>query len=84
MARAIVADVPLVPLVFIIMSIFCVLVFFKRDRLYSRSMLGFCGVVGVLFSLFTGYGLMFICGVPLTPMTQVSFVDFCLIEPEVS
>lgn len=66
-------DVTLVPLVFIIMSVFCVCVFFKRDRLYSRSMLGFCGVVGVLLSLFTGYGIMFLCGVPLTAMTQVRF-----------
>ena len=48
MTRAIVNDVPLVPLVFIIMSVFCVVVFFKRDRLYSRSMLGFCGVLAVL------------------------------------
>ena len=71
MTRAIVNDVPLVPLVFVIMSVFCVVVFFRRDRLYSRSMLGFCGVLGVLLSLFTGYGLMFIAGVPLTSMTQV-------------
>lgn len=46
-------------------------VFFKKDRLYSRSFRGFCGVVSVLLGLMAGYGLMFVCGVPLTQMTQV-------------
>lgn len=71
MGRAIINDVTLVPVIFIIMSVFCVIVFFRRDRVHSRSLLGFCGVVAILLSLSTGYGLMFVCGVPLTAMTQV-------------
>lgn len=72
--RALLVDIPLIPLVFIVMSAFTTLVFYKRDRLYSRSFLGFCGVVSVLLSLVAGYGLMFVCGVTLTSMTQVSIV----------
>lgn len=69
--RALMDDIPLLPMVFIIMSAFTTFVFYRRDRLYSRSFLGFCGVVCVLLSLVTGYGLMFLCGVTLTSMTQV-------------
>mmetsp|Transcript_13411 Transcript_13411/g.25486 ORF Transcript_13411/g.25486 Transcript_13411/m.25486 type:complete len:905 (-) Transcript_13411:455-3169(-) len=71
MMRSIAKDIPLVPMVFIIMSVFCVIVFSKKNRLYSRSMLGLCGVVAVLMSIFAGYGLMFVCGVPFTSMTQI-------------
>lgn len=46
-------------------------VFFRRDRLYSRSFLGFCGVICVLLSLSAGYGLMFVIGITLTSMTQI-------------
>jgi len=64
-------DIPLIPLVFVIMSAFAMAVFFRRDRLYSRSFLGFCGVVCVLLSLAAGYGLMFVIGITLTAMTQI-------------
>eukprot|EP00980_Cylindrotheca_fusiformis_P022918 scaffold9921_cov95-Cylindrotheca_fusiformis.AAC.1 len=75
--RAIIADIPLVPLIFIVMSLFTCFVFFKRDWVYSRCMLGFGAVCSVLFSIVFGYGLLFIIGVPFTSMTQVvPFVMF--------
>mmetsp|Transcript_13786 Transcript_13786/g.19271 ORF Transcript_13786/g.19271 Transcript_13786/m.19271 type:complete len:918 (+) Transcript_13786:223-2976(+) len=69
--RAIETDLTLVPLVFIIMSVFCVLVFSRKDSVRSRGMLGFGAVISVLLSLFTAYGIMFIIGVPLTSFTQI-------------
>jgi hypothetical protein len=69
--RAIVTDIPLVPIVFVIMSVFTCFVFFKRDWVFSRSLLGFGAVVSVLLSIMTGYGLVFIFGVPFTSMTQI-------------
>jgi len=69
--RSIVVDIPLIPAVFIVMSAFAVLVFYRRDRLYSRSFLGFCGVLCVLLSLVAGYGLMFCIGITMTSMTQI-------------
>lgn len=75
--RAILEDIPLIPIVFIIMSIFTALVFFKRDKVRSRSLLGFGAVVGVLLSLLSGFGLLFIIGTPFTSMTQLlPFVIF--------
>jgi hypothetical protein len=63
--------------VFIIMSIFTCLVFMKQHKVYSRSLLGLAAVFSVLLSLMSGYGSMFICGVPLTSMTQIlPFVIF--------
>ena len=70
--RAIVNDIPLVPAVFVVMSVFTCVVFFRRDWVYSRSLLGFGAVVCVLLSIMTGYGLLFLIGVPFTSMTQVS------------
>lgn len=75
--RAIVKDIPLVPIVFIIMSIFTCAIFFKRDKVRSRSLLGFAAVLSVLLSILTGYGMVFIIGIPFTSMTQLlPFVIF--------
>jgi predicted RND superfamily exporter protein len=75
--RAILKDIPLVPIVFAIMGIFTCLVFFKRDKVQSRSLVGFMSVISVLLSIVTGYGLMFVCGIPFSPMTQIlPFVVF--------
>ncbi|CAB9524076.1 Pick C1-like protein 1 [Seminavis robusta] len=75
--RAVVNDLPLMPAAFIVMSIFCCIVFARWDRVRSQSLLGFGAVVGVLFSIFTSYGIFFLAGVPLTSATQiVVFVMF--------
>lgn len=75
--RAIIKDIPLVPIVFAIMSAFICSIFLRRDPVLSRSLLGFGAVVAALLSIMTGYGLLFLCGVPFTSMTQVlPFVIF--------
>ena len=75
--RAINQDLILVPFVVLIMSAFTCLVFYKRDRVQSRCMLGIGSVATVGLSLMTGYGLMFATGVPFTSMSQIlPFVIF--------
>jgi len=75
--RAILGDIPLLPIVFILMGAFTALVFYKKDKVRSRSRLGFLAVVSVLLSMLSGYGLMFVCAVPFTSMTQIlPFVFF--------
>jgi len=75
--RAIVADIPLIPIVFVLMGVFTSFIFFKRDKVHSRSLLGFTAVLSVLLSIVAGYGLMFVCFVPFTSMTQIlPFVFF--------
>lgn len=69
--RAIVNDIPLVPLVFTVMSIFTCLIFAKWDKVQSRALLGFGAVMTVLFAIMCGYGLLFTIGVPFTSMTQI-------------
>ena len=70
-------DIPLIPIVFVVMSIFTALVFWKRDKVRSQSLLGFSAVISVLLSLFSGFGLLFIIGVSFTSMTQIlPFVIF--------
>jgi len=76
-SRAILNDIPLVPVVFLTMGMFTSLAFFRKNRVRSRSLLGFGAVVSVLLSIMSGYGLMFCCGVPFTSMTQIlPFVIF--------
>jgi hypothetical protein len=60
--RAIVKDIPLVAVVFVVMSIFTSAIFWKRDKVRSRSLMGFGAVLAVLFSILSGYGLLFLCG----------------------
>eukprot|EP00545_Synedropsis_sp_CCMP1620_P000302 CAMPEP_0119016022 /NCGR_PEP_ID=MMETSP1176-20130426/11775_1 /TAXON_ID=265551 /ORGANISM="Synedropsis recta cf, Strain CCMP1620" /LENGTH=917 /DNA_ID=CAMNT_0006969347 /DNA_START=47 /DNA_END=2800 /DNA_ORIENTATION=+ len=75
--RAIINDIPLLPIVFVIMGLFTSAIFFKRDKVRSRSLLGFTAVISVLLSIMAGYGLMFVCAVPFTSMTQIlPFVFF--------
>merc|ERR1712003_131820 len=69
--RAIASDLTLVPLVFIAMSIFTCAIFYKKNKIQSRSLLGLGAVVSVFLSIMTGFGFMFICGVPFTSMTQI-------------
>jgi Patched family len=69
--RAIEEDLYLLPIAFFLMSAFTCLVFFKCDRVQSRSTLGAGAVVTIVFSLMSGFGLMFCIGVPFTSMTQI-------------
>lgn len=69
--RAIVSDIPLVPVVFVIMSIFTCVVFWRKDWVYSRTLLGLGAVVTVFLAIMSGYGILFIIGVPFTSMTQI-------------
>ena len=69
--RAILADLPLLPAVFVITSLFTCLVFWRYDRVHSRALLGFGAVVTILLSIITSHGLMFICGVPFTTSTMM-------------
>lgn len=68
-SRAIVNDIPLVPIVFVVMGIFTSLVFWKKDKVQSRSLLGFGAVVTVLLSIMSGYGLQFVIGKCAIPRT---------------
>lgn len=69
--RGIVEDIPLVPLVFVVMSIFTCCVFAQGNKVLSQSLLGFGAVVSVLLSILTGNGIGFLLGIPFTSMTQI-------------
>merc|ERR1712232_359347 len=53
------------------MSMFTGLVFFRRNWVHSRVLLGSGAVCSVFLSIMVGYGILFIIGVPFTSMTQV-------------
>ena len=63
--RGIVKDLPLLPAVFVVMTIFTCAVF------SDRSLLGLGAVVCVALSIMTGYGLAFLLGIPFTNLAQV-------------
>lgn len=60
--RAIFKDLPLTFLVALIMVGFTCIVFFKRDKIQSRSLLGIASVHTITMSVFMGHGLMFLFG----------------------
>lgn len=53
------------------MSILCVFLFAKRDKVYSRSWLGFGAVVTVLLAIIASFGFLFLLGVPFTSLTPL-------------
>lgn len=76
-ARAIENDLFLLPVVFLLMSGFTCLVFFRCDRVQSRASLGVGSVVTIVLALMSSFGIMFTIGVPFTSMTQIlPFVIF--------
>lgn len=52
--RAIEQDLPLVPLAFLIMSLFTCIIFFRRHAIQSRTLLGLGAVVTIVCSLLAG------------------------------
>lgn len=69
--RAIARDMYLVPVIGFLMAAFTCLVFYRKDRIQSRCLLGVLSVVTITMSLCSGFGLLFICGVPFSSMTQL-------------
>jgi hypothetical protein len=79
--RAIADDVPLVPTVFIVMSLFTAASFARwswssssrrrTDVSPSRALLGLGAVVVVLLSIAAAFGMMFIHGTPFSSLTQI-------------
>jgi len=69
--RAIWQDLPLLPVVFLIMTQFCSIFFFKCDKIKSRWLLGYGAVITIGCSMMTGFGILFIAGVPVTSMLVV-------------
>ncbi|CAB9529309.1 Pick C1-like protein 1 [Seminavis robusta] len=69
--RSIQEDLPLIQIVGVVMSVFVCLVYSKCDPVKSQSLLGFGAVVSVVLSTSSGFGLLFIIGVPYTTMTSL-------------
>lgn len=69
--RAVINDIPLVPAVFLVMTVFTCVVFFKCHRVQSRCLLGALAVVSVLLSMLAGFGLMFVVDGTFSSMTQI-------------
>jgi Patched family len=53
------------------LSVFTAFALSRRHKVYSRSLLGIGAVITCLLSITTAYGLLMICGVPVTTATQM-------------
>jgi len=69
--RAVTNDLPLLPVVFVLMSILCIIIFSRRDKVLSRGWLGFGAVCTVLLAITASFGLLFVIGVPFTSLTPL-------------
>ena len=74
--RSVVKDIPLVPVVFVMMAGFTCLIFSRRDKVRSRSLLGIGAVVSVFLSLASGYGINFIFGEFISTRSVRYFTSF--------
>jgi len=60
--RAIMKDMPLIPLVFVVMSCFTCLSFWQFHKVKSKSLVGLGAVVSVLLAVLSGFGFLFLWG----------------------
>lgn len=85
--RAVLKDLPLIPTVFLIMTVFTCIIFSSNNRGSSKHvLLGLGAVVCVVLSLASSFGILWIFGVPFTSLTQIlpfimfGIVSFHLVE----
>ena len=69
--RAIIIDLPLLPVAFCLMCGFTLLVFAKCHRVHSRGLLGVGAVLCIVASTMSAYGIMFFFGVPFHAQTTM-------------
>jgi Patched family len=70
--RTIADDLPLVAVIFVMMSTFTAVAFCRcGDPVQSRALLGIGAVVTVLLSICAGFGIMFLTRVPFSNLTQM-------------
>jgi len=69
--RSLVQDLPLIPLMLCIMFAFTCLVFYRKDPVESRTLLGIGSVITIFLSILSGHGLMFIFGIPFTNLSMI-------------
>ena len=69
--RALIKDMPLVMGIFLVLVVFTTLVFHKRHKVYSRSMLGMASLAAIGCSLALSYGIVWIMGIPFTNIAQI-------------
>jgi Patched family len=70
--RTITDDLPLVAVIFVVMSVFTALALSRwGDPVHSRALLGVGAVITVLLSLCAGFGIMFLTRVPFSNLTQI-------------
>jgi hypothetical protein len=69
--RAIVRDLPLLTGIFLVLVIFTTLVFTKKHKVYSRSMLGVASLLTIGMSLCLSYGIVWLLGIPFTNIVQI-------------
>lgn len=69
--RGIIKDIPLMIGAFFIMTLFCSYSLSKDHRVESQGILGFGAVFTIGMSLLSGYGLLFLIGVPLSSIAYL-------------
>lgn len=71
LVRGILEDIPLMIGAFLIMTLFTMYSLSKCHRVKSQTSLGVGAVFCIFLSIITGYGLLFLIGVPLTSLTYL-------------
>jgi Niemann-Pick C1 protein len=69
--RSIADDIPLMGTAFVLMGAFCAITLGRWNPVLSQSLVGVAAVVTIFLALMTGYGLMFLIGIPFTSLTQI-------------
>ena len=59
-------NIPFLATAFTLMTVFTAAIFFKRDQVQSRMAVGLGATVSVTLAMAAGFGLLFICGIPMT------------------
>ena len=65
-------DIPLIAVAVAVISTFCVLALFVRDRVANRTSLALLGILTVCLSISAGFGLSLYLSIPFTTLSQVS------------
>lgn len=64
-------DIPLIAVAVVVICAFCILALFVKDRVANRTSLALLGILTVMLSISSGFGLSLYLTIPFTSLSQV-------------
>ena len=74
--ESVAGDIQLVSISIVLICVLAIAALFLRDRVFSRASLAACGILSVMLSVASGFGICLAIGIPFTSLSQARPICF--------